>query len=365
MKCLTSLIPPLLLASAPSSVLARKKDEAVLLSNVKSLTLRDGHQTSSRRVDPLPQLNCVGGDGCQFYKVDVMRCTNSGSQYDSEDIAWTCKANLPPEFKLGSTDVICEGYDNANDPYILKGSCGVEYRLMLTELGEQTYRDHVDHKAWRRPSSSDSKETEGSDKLASALFWLVFVVIVLVILYSIFNPDRNHARDSGDGLRRGYRPGGGGGGGNDDDNDDPPPPYTPRADPRPKKSSNSWYSSRSSNTRSSSSRQQSQGWRPGFWTGTATGAAAGYAAGAYANRDHQRNADAQPGRSSWFGTTNTSPPGGRTAGLNHGGSSYYGGGSSGGGSRWGGGGGASSSNSPPEPSNSRSESTGFGGTRRR
>lgn len=132
---LTSFIG-LLLAWTPSILAKNKKNDAVLLSSVKSLTLRDGQDTSHRRVSALPQLNCVGGNANGLYHIDVMRCTNSGSEYDTEDIQWTCKANLPPEFKLGSTDVICEGYDNADDPFVLKGSCGVEYRLILTDLGE-------------------------------------------------------------------------------------------------------------------------------------------------------------------------------------------------------------------------------------
>ncbi|KAH0547857.1 hypothetical protein GP486_008402, partial [Trichoglossum hirsutum] len=57
----------------------------------------------------------------------------------SQSIQWTCTASLPPEFKLGSTDVICEGYKSREDPYILKGSCGVEYRLILTDKGEEKY----------------------------------------------------------------------------------------------------------------------------------------------------------------------------------------------------------------------------------
>ena len=68
-----------------------------------------------------------------------MRCKNSGSDYDEDSIQWTCTASLPEEFKLGSTDVICEGYDYPEDPYILKGSCGVEYRLVLTEKGQEKY----------------------------------------------------------------------------------------------------------------------------------------------------------------------------------------------------------------------------------
>jgi hypothetical protein len=78
----------------------------------------------------------VGGNAKSLYEVDVMRCTNAGSDYDDDNVQWTCKASLPPEFKLGSTDVSCEGYDSPEDPYVLKGSCGVSYRLVLTEEGE-------------------------------------------------------------------------------------------------------------------------------------------------------------------------------------------------------------------------------------
>lgn len=42
--------------------------------------------------------------------VDVMRCTNQGASYGGEDIEWSCTASLPEEFKLGSTEVTCEGY---------------------------------------------------------------------------------------------------------------------------------------------------------------------------------------------------------------------------------------------------------------
>lgn len=45
---------------------------------------------------------------CSKYQIDVLRCENKGSGYDSEDIQWSCTASLPPELKLGSTDVVRE-----------------------------------------------------------------------------------------------------------------------------------------------------------------------------------------------------------------------------------------------------------------
>ena len=39
-------------------------------------------------------------------------------------------------YRFGSVEVVCEGYDYADDPYILKGSCGLEYTLELTKEGQ-------------------------------------------------------------------------------------------------------------------------------------------------------------------------------------------------------------------------------------
>lgn len=156
MLLLTACLTPHVLA-------ARKPANSVLLSNVKTLTLREGKSTSARRVSSVPQLACIGGNARGLYNVDVIRCTNSGSEYEDDDVQWTCKASLPPEFRLGSTDVICEGYDSPEDPYILKGSCGVEYRLVLTEAGEQKYGERKDQ---------GEKASESSKWDATFLVWL-------------------------------------------------------------------------------------------------------------------------------------------------------------------------------------------------
>lgn len=91
-------------------------NEQLLTSNpqVESLTLRADRQTSHRRVPAVPQLRCVSSKGiCSKYKIDVLRCENKGSGYDSEDVQWSCTASLPPELKLGSTDVV---RDDTNPP---------------------------------------------------------------------------------------------------------------------------------------------------------------------------------------------------------------------------------------------------------
>ncbi|KAI0480295.1 hypothetical protein GGR56DRAFT_264440 [Xylariaceae sp. FL0804] len=330
-----------LLALAPAAALAKKPANAILLSDVQSLTLRAGKQTTNRRVPAVPQLKCVSSPAvCALHAVDTMRCTNQGAGYDAEDVQWSCAANLPPELKLGSTDVACEGYASRDDPYVLRGSCAVEYRLVLTEAGERRFPD-IAHNHGGGGSGSGS----GSD-LGAWLFGALFVAVCLWILYGAWtSAQANRGRGGGAAPRRprnnwgggggggpGFGGGGGGGGffgaGPGDDDDDPPPPY-----PGQKTTSSSSYRQ---------SRQggqaQNQGWRPGFWTGAATGAAAGYFAG---NRP-SNNTRQQESRGLF-------------------GSSGSGSGSSS--SSWGSGSpGAGSSGSV---SSSRHESTGFGSTSRR
>ena len=49
---------------------------------------------------------------------------------------WECKADMDNLYRFGSVEVVCEGYDYPDDPYILKGSCGLEYTLELTKEGQ-------------------------------------------------------------------------------------------------------------------------------------------------------------------------------------------------------------------------------------
>ncbi|KAL9638002.1 MAG: hypothetical protein Q9164_001846 [Protoblastenia rupestris] len=299
---------------------ARKQPERVLLSNVKALTLRKDFKTTHNRVSPLPQLKCVGGTAKGLYDIDVLRCKNAGSSYDDADVEWTCSASLPSEFKLGSTDVMCEGFTGPDDPYVLKGSCGVEYRLMLTELGEEKF-GRKGRDIWE-----DYGDRTKGGNVAGAIFWMVFVAVAVWIVYAAFF--REGARRPGNRLGFGGYGGGGAGGGNDD----PPPPYDYHAPP----------SKPRTYTSSPRAPGQQQGWRPGFWTAALGGAAAGYMAGNRGNRTQQERP--QP----------------RSQGLwgNGEGSSSWGAGrtrSSGSGS------GSSSSGY----GSSRHQSSGFGGTTRR
>jgi hypothetical protein len=105
-------------------VLAAAQDR-VLLRDVQSITATRGMMTRHRRVAAVPQMACTGSH-C-MHEPSAIRCKNDG--WDGRDVQWTCTAELPNSIRLDKAEVLCEGYDYPDDPYILAGSCGVEYSL--------------------------------------------------------------------------------------------------------------------------------------------------------------------------------------------------------------------------------------------
>ncbi|XP_041945962.1 store-operated calcium entry-associated regulatory factor [Alosa sapidissima] len=116
---------------------------AVLLRDVQVLTLYKGRYTTARRSSPVPQLQCVGGSaGCASFIPEVVQCQNKG--WDGIDAQWECKADMDNTYRFGRIEVSCEGFNQPDDPYILSGSCGLEYTLELTEEG----RSRHSHQGW-------------------------------------------------------------------------------------------------------------------------------------------------------------------------------------------------------------------------
>lgn len=284
----TLLASPLLnLIASAAGKRSGKPSDAVLLSQVQTLTLR-GHDalTTSRRVSAVPQTKCISHRSlCALAepKLDVMRCENMGSSYDDADVEWSCSASLPEELRLGSTDVICEGYENSDDPFVSKGSCGVEYRVVLTDKGEQRYPDL---------SKLGRREARGGEGGSWGPFMFFLGVVAIMFILSYLNrtgANQNRQRPGGAGRGNGGGGGGngwgGGGGGGFDpgfggfqDEDDPPPPYPGRK-------------TQGGSSRQTRSQTAQEGWRPGFWSGLATGGAAGYGAGRWGARNNERRDD--------------------------------------------------------------------------
>jgi hypothetical protein len=319
-----------------------------------------------------------------------MQCRNMGGSYgDMQDIQWSCTAEVPEEFKLGRTEVVCEGYSSPDDVYILKGittrsplmtgSCAVEYTLHLTPKGKEVYLS----KGYKNPFSDlpsfTIPELSLWDRFSSSFFLFNIFrrikdltssiidiilnnpILILATVYFNYRLIRWTISTAINFFRwffprtplqpRRRQPpfwssffGGGGGGGNDPPG--PPPPYT-RNPPR----------------KTYQVPPETQAWNPGFWTGLASGAAAGYGFGRRGGDEPPRQNTRTftevpaPGRSWWGGsrTEERVPPPQ---------SSGWFGGSTGGAStsqRWE----RERERDHETSSGSTHTSTGFGGTRRR
>ncbi|KAF8362711.1 hypothetical protein PRIPAC_89634 [Pristionchus pacificus] len=301
--------------------------DRVLLKDVTAITLTEGARTNGllislefqcRRSSSVPQLTCIGGSAHgKVQEPRIVQCKNVG--FDGADVQWECKAELDSRVKFGRISVSCEGYNHPDDPFVLRGSCGLEYELDWKSASE------------RGESKGSSSSTTGE----SVITFLSIAFIACVVIYMIYNamsgdpaaPDPPGFRRFGTGFDNG--PGGppGGGGGH---------PGYPGSGPPPRPNCNSYETKKYDDAFGKGTYSSSAGARrgndgPGFWTGAGLGALGGYFMGRQQNE------------------------GARFRGFNHGSSGFnsaptYDDGPS-----------TSSRSSQP----SRSTATGYGGTTRR
>jgi len=142
MRLLVAAVVIFLVLGTSSSSPAGEEDEKVLERYVDTLTFEDGKFTTFRRTQPYPQIACSGNycDEVQLQKHIVCDQLQPGQ--------WRCEGSPYEKHKFHRTDVICEGYDSKDDPYILVGSCMVDYTLQLksddvVEGGKLTFNQQV------------------------------------------------------------------------------------------------------------------------------------------------------------------------------------------------------------------------------
>lgn len=207
----TIVLLALVLAGYSSPTLAKPThysphdDRAVELNSIPQLVLRKGAMTTGRRTAPVPQLKCVEGSACgTSSEPNVVHCTNIGVDYSTGDPSWKCTAELENGLRLGTTDVICEGFRNRDDPWVLRGSCGLEYTIHGNPVNAGRSYDsygqpYKAYSGYRSYSSSSGRS------------WLNWI-LGSIFLYFVF---RWFSGPSGDAATRGatFGTGGGGGGG--------------------------------------------------------------------------------------------------------------------------------------------------------
>jgi len=223
----------------------------IALADIKSLTFFEGRKTKAKRTRAIPQLTCKG-KACRRYKPQAVQCKNDGGE--GVDVDWVCHADLPENLRFGKTEVSCEGWKRAGDPYVLKGSCALEYELV--EI----------------PGSFD----KGTD-LSTVLFGALWILVLLFILYHFFKSyfgRSSHGTNNSSDHPPPYPPGAPRSSGPPPDsgrwpwnsfNHPPPPPYSEQ--PKPGESS----ARQNSNAGPSGSGSAWEAFRPGFWSGVGLG----------------------------------------------------------------------------------------------
>ncbi|KAB1257653.1 Store-operated calcium entry-associated regulatory factor [Camelus dromedarius] len=162
--------------------------DRILLRDIKALTLHHDRYTTSRRLDPIPQLKCVGGTaGCDSYTPKVIQCQNKG--WDGYDVQWECKTDLDIAYKFGKTVVSCEGYESSEDQYVLRGSCGLEYNLDYTELGLKKLRESGKNHGFNSFSDYYNKLYSPDSCNISGVLTIVVLLAIAFGVYKFFLSD--------------------------------------------------------------------------------------------------------------------------------------------------------------------------------
>ncbi|XP_052777350.1 store-operated calcium entry-associated regulatory factor-like [Mya arenaria] len=320
------------------------RSDQVLLDDVKVITLHYGQMTKARRSSAVPQLKCVGGTaGCSAFKPQTVQCYNRGS--DGYDIQWECKTDMDNAYRFGKLQVSCEGYSYPDDPYILSGSCGLEYTLDLTAEGMEKknagshgnqYQQHDYGESYHdRSHQSYNSYKHKASSIFSDLFTLAIIAVVIYMIYKCVmatpsNPPDGPPPSYDDTFRSQHPPG------------NQPPPYGFREDYTSggkQDSCSSGFTRRptptappfnGTNTGTPTGAAGSTG--GGFWSGAFTGGLLGYMFG---NRNSTHYGYQRP-RTSWWGGNGYGNGGGWGTGWGNGGGWGSGWGNGGGwGSGWG------------------------------
>ncbi|XP_007890090.1 store-operated calcium entry-associated regulatory factor [Callorhinchus milii] len=247
--------------------------DRILLREIQALTLYNGRYTNGRRTKSVPQLKCVGGTaGCGTFIPEVVQCYNKG--WDGYDVQWECKTDMDHAYRFGTIMVTCEGYNYPEDPYVLQGSCGLEYMIELTEEG---YRKRKSNTGFY--SGSPNYQTSYSSDSSNVVVVLILLGVAY-LLYKVFLSHqqlRNQAASDGSGFSGPYGPGPHGPGPHGPYPTAPPPPPGFKPDFTGDEQEGFRGGPHQGNNYGPRNAGNSSG--PGFWSGMGAGGLLGYLMG--------------------------------------------------------------------------------------
>lgn len=162
------------------------KCQKVKLAEIDHLTFYKDRFTTGRRLSPVPQLKCdsnlhlISYSNCYKFQPDVVHCYNRG--IDATAVKWECKADLDKRVRFSVLKVSCEGYDYKNDPYVLIGSCGLEYSLETRT--PKSFSEYYENNLY------------GPSRLSNLLTILIIIIIMMFIYKSCCKKTQQHEHDT-------------------------------------------------------------------------------------------------------------------------------------------------------------------------
>lgn len=95
--------------------------------HIRTLHFLKDSMTTRKRSEPVPQFECIGGNSqYKISEIESIRCMNKGWRHY---IDWKCEDKLHENLEISNVNMICEGYDNDDDEYILFNSCQLQFNL--------------------------------------------------------------------------------------------------------------------------------------------------------------------------------------------------------------------------------------------
>ncbi|GKT37734.1 Store-operated calcium entry-associated regulatory factor like protein [Aduncisulcus paluster] len=178
----------------------------VHISQLSVLVFHRDSFTTSRKAAYYPQIELIGGNAANDASIpDQITCENIG--YDGISVAWQCTTEMPVQFKLSRTDVVCEGWTQPGDSYIVPGSCSVQITIDYSgksqstkpsiiveettfeptvDVEEELYNTKHSHRA-----SNDIDDDSSTNSLVITIIGIVFVFFLLSKLPNNNNNNNN------------------------------------------------------------------------------------------------------------------------------------------------------------------------------
>lgn len=184
---------------------ASYKSDRIHLKDLQVITLHHGQFTTGRRTRPIPQLSCIGGTNRCKVLPQTVQCYNRG--WDGQTVQWECKASLDKNLRFNKIDVTCEGYDFAEDDYVLVGSCGLEYSIDTIDGTRPFPEPHQERERLKKASERAreygytdngnfaSKKSNDQGDSASVLVIMAIIVSVMYLIYKNCIEPGEHARN--------------------------------------------------------------------------------------------------------------------------------------------------------------------------